>query len=113
MPHMSATRTTKPTPAEQRQVNIAIILRNGARIIETAQVIKAPITRALEAVCKWLNACGFRSERLGDTIIAGLCVLKWDARHLRWACTGKVGRALGTVFGVRLCAEMLAGEVTQ
>ena len=112
MPHMSATRTTKPmTAREQMQQNIATVLHQGARLIATAKGLKMPQERALDSVKRFLRAARLDCRREGDAIVAGGVLLRWDSAHLRWACTGKVGRATGTVFGVRLCAEMLAGEV--
>jgi len=116
MTHMNATRTLDPIPltaAEQHQVNIGIILRQGAKLIATAKGLKMPQERALDSVKRFLRAARLDCRREGDAIVAGGVLLRWDDSHLRWSCTGKVGRATGTVFGVRLCAEMLAGEVTQ
>ena len=116
MPHMNAIRTLDPIPltaAEQRQINIAIILRAGTRLVNTAKGLKLPQTRAIDSVKRFLRAAGLKCRREGDAIVAGGVLLRWDDSHLRWSCTGKVGRATGTVFGVRLCAEMLAGEVAK
>lgn len=114
MPHMNATRTLDPIPltaAEQHHVNIGIILRQGAKLIATAKGLKLPHPRALDSIKRFLRTAGLECRREGNAIVAGGVLLRWDSAHLRWACTGKVGRATGTVFGVRLCAEMLAGEV--
>jgi len=114
MPHTKATHTLDPIPltaAEQHQINLAIILRQGARLVATAKGLKLPQTRAIDSVKRFLRAAGLECRREGDAIVAGGVLLRWDSAHLRWACTGKVGRATGTVFGVRLCAEMLAEVV--
>lgn len=114
MPHTKATHTLDPIPltaAEQHHVNIGIILRQGAKLIATAKGLKLPQTRALDSVKRFLRAAGLECRREGDAIVAGGVLLRWDSAHLRWACTGKVGRVTGTVFGVRLCAEMLAEVV--
>ena len=115
MPDTKATHTLDPIPltaAEQRLIVIfAVILHQGARLVATAKGLKLPQTRALDSIKRFLRTAGLECRREGNAIVAGGVLLRWDSAHLRWACTGKVGRATGTVFGVRLCAEMLAGEV--
>jgi len=113
MPHMSATRTTTPTSAEQMQQNIAIALHQGANIIKTARIIKAPETRAIEAVQRWLMVCGINATLRDGVLVVGSVTLRWDAHHLRWSAVHHKGSVKGKVHGVRLVSEMLAWEVAQ